>query len=349
MAEAPQFTPEELDRLEDSLEGLERAELGLLEEETEPVRARLADYRAILLLARDAFPMEDVPSGVLDSVLQVARDPQPGESVGVAPVPAARAGGSWWDRVRRTFLLPALAVAGSAALILIIVRPSVDEPSPVDRVAHNEAPATAKGEAAQPTTPIAEPEQAEQDADERAAEDGVLHEIAVSRMEPDPGAAPADDPGPPAQAGRATDTNVAGKLGAATETKGTAKPDPLAKSQDDGKPTPRWDLIARGDRARTQGDCTTAISDYEAALSDTDDRVKARANAGLGLCESTRGRASAAREYFERARDLDPEVGDFIDEGAPRTEAPAKARSSSKPARKSKTVLEPDDAFDKLE
>ena len=135
MAEAPQFSPEELDRLEDALESIEGMELDLIEDESPAVRERLVDYRAILIASRDALPMQDVPEGALDRVLSIAADP--GQDELAAALPSDEPQPSWWTRFRRTLLIPTLAVAGSAALILVIVqalgfaRARGDRPSPV--------------------------------------------------------------------------------------------------------------------------------------------------------------------------------------------------------------------------
>ena len=53
MAEAPQFSPDELDRLEDALESIEDVDLDLIEDESEAVRERLVDYRTLLTLSRE--------------------------------------------------------------------------------------------------------------------------------------------------------------------------------------------------------------------------------------------------------------------------------------------------------
>ncbi len=113
--------PDELDLLEDALEDLE-LEDGLdrwTEAELGPrVRERLVDYRSILAASREALPFEDVPRGVLDGVLEQAR-----QAAVVAPTTVSGGSESWWSRLRRGFMVPALALAGTAVLVLWVFDP----------------------------------------------------------------------------------------------------------------------------------------------------------------------------------------------------------------------------------
>jgi hypothetical protein len=336
MAEAPRFSPDELDRLEDALESIESLDLGLLEDESPHVSARLAEYRSILALSRAALPMEEVPPGILESVLATARDSTADElGVGTVTSSTTQAKQSWWDRFRKTLLLPSLAVAGSAALILLIVQPTADdlaakEASSDDEVAARSEPAAGAPAQQQRLQGSLEAEQADpmpgaapEPGDEAAAadEDGEVVEIATSRM-------PSKMP-PPATA------KVAGGGDAPTA---SDKKDAPANAEDEGGTTQHWDAISRGDRARRDGDCATARKEYETVLSDADDRVRARAIAGIGMCEEVLGRTGAAQELYQNARDLDPELDGFIDDERPSgADAPAaKPRPKAKKKRSSK-------------
>ena len=71
-----EWSPAELDLLEDALEDLEQegALERWLEDDTSPaLRERLEGYRSLLVASRDAMPLEDVPQGVLDEVFAEAR------------------------------------------------------------------------------------------------------------------------------------------------------------------------------------------------------------------------------------------------------------------------------------
>src|SRR5690606_16761245 len=100
-----------------------------------------------------------------------------------------------------------------------------------------------------------------------------LREVATSRR---PGSPPID----------ATVPSASPVGGAVAVPQGSAQ---QAKNAADPQPTPRWDLIARGDRARRDGDCKRARDEYTAALGDADTRVRARAEAGIGLCDMAEG------------------------------------------------------------
>jgi tetratricopeptide (TPR) repeat protein len=294
-----------------------------------------------------------VPPGLLDSVFAAALEPAADEELGVAPMAGTADRKSWWARFRKTLLLPALAVAGSAALILVIVQPTADD---LGSVAINEkrddaqkgaaaersleAPAAADGaptdllEAEAEDAAAAEPAAAAPDAAKE------LVEIATSRSS---SKTPAPATTPAQVAGGDVASGVVDRKKAEEQAQSEAK----TKNDDGEADTPRWDAISRGDRARRDGDCATAKAEYETALSDSDDRVQARANAGLGMCEAKLGRSSSAQELYERARNLDPEIDSFIGNEKPGgAEAPAakprpKAKKKRSGKRKSADYNEP--------
>jgi hypothetical protein len=109
--------PADLDRLEDALEELElEAGLAALVDD-DPVAQRLSEYRELLLLAREAMPLEDVPAGLLDGVLAEARQAANAAPAAATPAP------SFWARWRLGVWVPTLAFAGSAALLLLVLVP----------------------------------------------------------------------------------------------------------------------------------------------------------------------------------------------------------------------------------
>ncbi|MBV1860156.1 MAG: hypothetical protein KUG77_17210 [Nannocystaceae bacterium] len=117
-----EFSPVQLDGLEDALEDLELTGIPLEFEDDAAVSGRLSEYRDLLRLSRDALPSVEVPPGVLNSVLAAARDEAALPVVAASP----RADGStesktpWWKRL--SLWVPALAVGASAALVLVMVQ-----------------------------------------------------------------------------------------------------------------------------------------------------------------------------------------------------------------------------------
>jgi hypothetical protein len=136
-----ELRPLELDALEDLLEGLEDdgipASVGVDDPQAQRlITQRLTEYRTILRVCREALPLEDVPAGVLDGVLEEAR------CSSTAAAPSRQP--SLWQRLRRSFVIPGLALAAAAALVIVMVRPgTMDEAASTDDLVANEAPAAA--------------------------------------------------------------------------------------------------------------------------------------------------------------------------------------------------------------
>jgi hypothetical protein len=310
MAE-PQLQPDELDRLEDALEDLELGDL--IEDPSPLVRSRLADYRVVLMASREALPMVDVPPGVLAGVLAEARraDDELLELSAAPDGSAPEHADSWWSRVRKSFLIPSLAVVGTAALILIIVQPTMSDAPTSDDVGvvanleqapddYRMEPSPAPDPAAAPLPAAVEPEP-EVVAEEEAEEDAPLYEFATAKRTGNaPGSANADLSNESAVGGKNQDK--------------VAKDEALDGDAEERKQEPgSWEAIERGDKARVGGDCFRASNEYHRALDDGNDSVRARAYAGLALCASQDGNTTKADSYFEQARALDPEVGGYID------------------------------------
>ena len=136
MSSGLQLSPADLDRLEDALEDLD--ELGPPSMvDGDPVAQRLGEFHELLQLSRQALPLEEVPAGVLDGVMAQAR----AAATTASPVTT----GSWWSRWRLRVWVPAVAFAGSAALLLVMLWPGdrADGPSETrgDMVARAETPA----------------------------------------------------------------------------------------------------------------------------------------------------------------------------------------------------------------
>ena len=310
MVEPARFTPEELDRIEDALEDLEAWEV--VEDPSPQVRDVLESYRGLLVASREALPMEDVPQGALDAVFAEARASASESAPAATPEPEKKPG--FFARLRRSFLVPSLALAGTAALVLWMSRPQdseslIDQPVAANSddnvegpLAKEKAPETAEPPKAEPTPAAATPVEADEPEEEVPvdAEPALADEVRaqasateVPPPEPDQGVAP----------------GTMGKLGEAPEVE-QKKADKALPEPDDAAPA--WDLIARADRARQDTDCAAARRDYLVATEDDDPKVRARAYAGIGLCNELAGDDASATDAFERARGNDAGIDSFI-------------------------------------
>lgn len=308
MVEPARFTPEELDRIEDALEGLEAWEV--VEDPSPQVRDVLESYRGLLVASREALPMEEVPQGALEAVFAEAR------AVAAAPsdaeTPAQEKKPSFFARLRRSFLVPSLALAGTAALVLWIARPQDSESLMDQPVAANssvddkDAGDLAKEKAPERSSPAsAEPAATPVEVDE--AEEEIVQE------EPQAEAEPEDVPADATRQQAAPASVVPGAmndLGEAPEVE--QKKDAKLPNADPEDGGPAWHLIERGDRSRQDGDCAAARSDYLVATEDDDPKVRARAYAGIGLCQELAGDDAGAIDAFERARGQDADVDSYI-------------------------------------
>ncbi|GEM_PF-4464238 len=124
----PGFSPPELDRLEDALERLGRFDRGEWADDLPTnIQQRLQEYRNVLSLTRAALPIEsvadDVLVGVLDQARQAVTNPSVASDVRGPSQERPTARTSWF---RHKFWVPLLALAGTAALVLVVVRPGVD-------------------------------------------------------------------------------------------------------------------------------------------------------------------------------------------------------------------------------
>lgn len=335
MAEPVRFTPQELDRIEDALEGLEDFEV--FDDPSPEVRDVLAQYRQVLVDTRQGMPLEEVPAGVLDAVFAEAHAAvaQPQASV-VAATPASQSADEaeekpgFWRRLRRSFLIPSVALAGTAALVLWISRPG-DNPEGMDQP--EVAAAKADGAAF-------EREKEKPTAAKDAVDNESLPPPAAAAPEPEADAPAAAEIPAPAQQEAVPDLSLSGadqsnvgELNKLLDEKPGVEEKPADSKQERGEDSVGWASIERADRAREDGDCAAARSDYMIATEDDDAKVRARAYAGLGLCSAQQGDDVGAEDSYERARGIDPGVDSFIS---------AEKRSSgtysptSKPKRKKK-------------
>jgi hypothetical protein len=346
MVDHAEFSAHELDHLEDALEGLE---LAPPVEGAPQIRRRLEEYRNILTLSRAAMPMVEVPRGLLDGVLAEARASV--ETPAITPSVAAPQPESFWSKLRKFALLPGVALAGTAAVVLFMV----------DRKDETAAQVVAASKAdAKVATAV---EQRKNDEGERAAEAPAPGAAATgsraAAAEPAPPPAPTSTPVAPAAAPepevaeRKREDAAAERQEESPNDDGDAQAG-LGGAKQDKKvadaETPRWDIIARGDRARHRGDCKVARNEYALALDDVDTRVRARAHAGLGLCDAAEGDRKSADAAYTAARELDGEIVAFIDDERPRAAGTSPAKAKPKAAsKKSKSDTPPEQQQNALE
>lgn len=341
MAE-PRLGPDELDRLEDALEGLEALED--LRDPSQAVSSRLADFQLILQASREALPLEDVRPGLLDGVISEARMSAPDIST---PTPEPAQTQSFWARMRKAWLVPGLAVAGSAALVLILVKPMV-----ADDVKLEDAGAVAAKDTPSPA-PQSDAKTAAVPAAELAQE-----KDSASGSKPVAGKAASDSapPPPPAAAAPVTTRSSVEQREAPAAPAPEPAPEmkPQVPSEDaaeaDLEPAASekgWNAIEQGDSAREGGDCFSARNHYARALDDGNDSVRARAYVGMGLCKSVDGNTAAADEYFDKARELDEDAVKFADTRSKDEPAkPSSRRPRKKASGKRKSSMEFDEAMD---
>lgn len=297
-----EFTPKQLDALEDALEDLEvDADLDDLDLDPE-LAARLAEYRQVLALTRDAFPLDEVPEGVLDAVLAEAR-----EVARTTPAPAPEPRESWaraWERWRSS-LIPIASLAAAAALVLWIAKPAsegelaVIEPTPTP----------------ERERPAAEGPPLEADSAEPAAGASEMMPVEppgqpTTRIE-----APPDETKPPATKTKPKSAGTAAGGGAAAKPIPTPEPapsvEPLAPPELDKDDA--WRELDRADAARRKGECERARKIYDDILAaSASSSVVGRAKAGIGLCLEQDGKKTQAETWFEQARTSSPSVDAWI-------------------------------------
>jgi hypothetical protein len=304
----PDLTPDELDRLEDALAFLGEPE-GRGEIDALPVnlRERLGEYEAIVALAREAMPLEDVPPGVLDGILAEAR------RVEASAPPRRDRGPGLWERLRRSFALPGLALAGTAAFLLWAVRPVDEQPVIPGASEATPSPAAMRADEAREAGPTVPAPPAPKAMIEAPAEGVAADELKDSPAENGPPAAeaPADAAAlPESLPGAATRPS---KSGGAKMKKADAEPPPPLPGLDvrddarvDADKEAVRDQLDDGDRARHRGDCSAAERAYtDVARSNGPAAERARALVGLGLCREAAGDHDAAERYFDEANSLD--------------------------------------------
>lgn len=329
------LSPDELDRLEDALERWTEEDFEPGPEDSllaAPLRERLDGYREVLTHTRAALPLEDVGDDVLAAVLAEARRTE-------SKTRREATGPGLWERLRRSMLLPGVALTGSAALLLYLVQPS--EELTLDSPGSDEAPAAREEARLAP-----EPGPAPAGAIDAADPEGVADVVAPAPVEAKSSAAEIVAPG-------ADSTSEKLDGGAKAERAVSKKPsrkveapmDAPLPGLDDAEPTAGdkeelRDLLEKADAARHRGDCGKAMNLYVAAMQlagPVSERAQARA--GQGICLQLQGDEAGAEKYFEKARKMWSGVDAWLArEGVDRKASKSKPAAPSKPK---KAVAEP--------
>lgn len=320
-----EFSPAELDLLEDALASLDgpaggpEATLGL----PGPLRERLDEYQSILGLTREAMPLVEVPDGILDAVIAEAQRAPATKAEGTRPA-------GLWERLRRSFVLPGFALAATAALLVIVLRPedaaksleeapaaAPSEPAAKDMSEKPAVPAAAAAPGAGDgrTDAVDEEDVAEAEAGAAAPEEEKM----ADRAAPPPPGSLADDK----SSGRTKKEKVAPAKKPTSASKSAAGG--LGDDLLDDPPTPKHapapidagdkdalrSLLSAADKARSSGRCGDAIGKYQ-QLRGVGGMEEARALVGLGLCAEAAGDAGKAEGYFAQARTLAPAIDSLI-------------------------------------
>jgi len=325
------FDPRQLDQLEDALERLDHVDLGredLESLELSPeVLERLGEYRDVLALCRDAFPLESPPDDVLTVVLEEARE--------VSRRPRARDDerrSGWrraWERWRGT-VVPGLALAATAAVVLWVMDPQAQLDSATELSTEKlERPSELELERTQPTGESSNANLELGKSDEPSAEPSV-----PTSPEPQPQIDPADEieqPAPKSRPGGKGPTKS--KL---DDFEPTPTPTPTPMSKDE-----TWTSLEQADSARRSGNCDRARSIYEEVISASSDaKAIAQAKGGIGLCFEQDRRDSEASKWFDQARASSPGIDAWINSQRDEQPLPGEAK---KP-RSKKDMLFEDDA-----
>jgi len=337
-----EFSPAELDRLEDALEHCTGdPELdGDLDETLAPaLRARLGEYRDLLALSREALPLEDVPDDLLAGVLAEAH-----ASSATAPLPSPRApaGPGLWERLRRSLLLPGVALAGSTVLLLWLVQPRDEAlellaeraPSPAPapaRLTPGDGPAPAGPEpAALAPAPQDSPEGAPRAEAELAAPAAAAVPSPVEERKEQ--APPRLDSKPASKVGRHKADDAAIELFPGLDD---------APTQDADKETLR-DTLEQADGLRRDGRCDAAMALYQQAFTMNGPAIEeARARAGYGLCLAMQGDDGKAARYLEWATKRAPAIDAYIQRERGEGAYSKKARTKPSPAKSKLPSPEP--------
>lgn len=334
------LSPDELDRLEDALERWTEESFEPGPEDSllaAPLRERLDGYREVLGHTRAALPIEDVDDDVLAAVLAEARR---GESKSRRE--AARPG--LWERLRRSMLLPGVALAGSAALLLYVVQPepelSLNAPASEDAPSKREAARLAPeaGPAPAAPSPVELPDAAGVGPAAASADKLGGGEIAADPAEAvAPGAPVSKTSDPKAERPKA---KSARKDDAPADAEREDLPGLGDMPTTDADKEELRDTLEKADKALGRSDCKTAMDGYMAAMKmDGAPVERAQARAGYAICLQQQGNEAHADKYFSKARELWPGIDSWVSRMGVEGKKPSKSKAP--PAKPKTPMVEP--------
>jgi len=335
-----EFEPAQLDQLEDALAALEdpRALSEIARElQLDPqVADRFDAYREISRLTAAHLVDEPVPVDAYTRAVTAAQVETTGVGVAapLAPAPEPLAtdvkGGwqRWWKRWRAG-LIPLTALGGTAALVLLMVRPG---PEP-------ELARATPGEFEQ----AARPSPTMDASRGQGVEAKTAEEASDAAVEPEP----------ELQADEARQLGELGSAGAAETKKAAPRARPAKEENIVGpggyqeqpaidREDPKGLLYERLETAhqlRRQGNCASAIVKYQGLLGqpDLDALQRSKAEAGLGLCREFMGDQKRSDGHYGKARQSDPTIDGWISRERTKT-APVSEKSSRKAKQKKRAA-----------
>ncbi|HGG56917.1 MAG TPA: hypothetical protein ENK31_03875 [Nannocystis exedens] len=350
-----EFTPAELDLLEDALEDPELAIEG-----SALLRGRLNSYREILALTADALPPIEVPDGLLDGVLKEALSSATVDlSPTAASVEAPKVG--LWQRLRRSMLLPGVALAATAVLLVVVLKPDGSTLTDVSEGTVDRSP-SAVVEARAAGSEVLPPPAPELEEDAEVAAMAVpavapsrerMEAPSVASTELDQAdslAADQTSPRPVEQLKRRrakskkSATQASGSSGIADDSdpnepaKGDAGLGGMVVDAEDKEAL--RSLLQAADEDRHRGRCAAASKAYSRLLG-VKGNEEARALMGLGLCAEAQGDVVGAEAYYRRAKSLNPALDPLISaERGKMASSQGDKRAKKKQSKKTKSQLD---------
>lgn len=313
---AKQLKPGELDLLEDALELCETPGYEPSDEMSAEVVTRLEDYREILSMTREALTLEDVPAGLLDGVLAEARTAVP------EPVAATSSGEGWWARLRRSLVLPGVAVVATAVVVLVLVQPQGTQAPEVasldkleERAIKQQQPAPMPGASADDQIETAVADEAERDDAKPALAMEEKAGFKSGDFEAEDLANSMAPPPAPRSLRRDSSAKKSGSepapldSGLVSDKKYDA---PASKDQPALEKDQLQTVLDQADAARRAGNCAKAKPLYE-QIKQASGVYGSRATAGLGLCAYRGGHHDQADGYFKSARGSSYSIQAWID------------------------------------
>ncbi len=338
-----EFTSAELDLLEDALD-----DPALVIDAPSKVRGRLESFRELLTLAEGALPAIEVPEGLLDSVLAEARS-SPAVDLSPAAANVAASDVGLWQRLRRSLLLPGVALAATAALLVIVLKPDGSDLSDLSEGASSksmpaamaagrdealapQSAAVSDAEAGPMVVPAAAPS-VEHMEDPALAPEDFDEEVSVAAEELSPKSY--DElkrrPAKNKKAAKRASGGASVPADYVEPAKSDANFGDMNVDAED-KDALRG-LLQGADSDRRRGRCAAAIKAYS-QLMGVKGNEEARALMGLGLCAEAAGDVAGAEGYFRRAKSINPALDPLIEAERAKMTSPqngkrAKTKSAS--------------------